>query len=143
LRTTNGAGRHYTPGLRPASDQLSLRLTGGPYAAAEARRAVARLGSGLDSPQLETLQLLVTELVANSVRHAGPSSVDLQATIADGRIWLQVTDHGPGFDPIEERARAERRMDGGWGLLLVERLADRWGVGAGEGTTSVWFELRR
>ena len=48
-----------------------------------------------------------------------------------------VTGNGPsaggdGFGPAE-------RADG-WGLLLVERLAARWGVVA-SGTTLVWFEL--
>ena len=33
--------------------------------------------------------------------------------------------------------------DSGWGLFLVERLADRWGVSQDSGATRVWFELRR
>ncbi len=38
-----------------------------------------------------------------------------------------------------ERAAADCGELGGWGLRLVERLADRWGVA--EGSTRVWFEL--
>jgi hypothetical protein len=32
--------------------------------------------------------------------------------------------------------------ESGWGLYLVDRLADRWGIVTGDGTT-VWFELTR
>jgi hypothetical protein len=30
---------------------------------------------------------------------------------------------------------------GGWGLMLVDRIADRWGIANGTGGTCVWFEL--
>jgi hypothetical protein len=52
---------------------------------------------------------------------------------------VDVTDHGDGFAapaaPTPGRAS-------GWGLFMVDRLADRWGVDT-EGTTRVWFELVR
>lgn len=120
-----------------------MHLQGGPEAPAQARHAIAGLGGELDQPQRETLGLLVTELVANSVRHAHAVSLEVNAIATGGAVWLEVTDEGPGFDPVEERRLADRRDDSGWGLLLVESLSHRWGVGKDQGATKVWFELRR
>lgn len=120
-----------------------MSLQGGPAAAAAARRAVSNLGGDLDEPDRETLRLLVTELVANSVRHAHAKTVELKAVVSGGSVWLQVTDKGAGFDAKAEQRAAAKREDSGWGLLLVERLSDRWGVNGEEGSTRVWFELKR
>lgn len=122
-------------------DAIKLSLEGGPEAAVKARRALARLRSEVDAPTLESLRLLVTELVSNSVRHAGAPTVDLLVLVSRPAVRVEVTDRGPGFDPYQHRP--DRDREGGWGLFLVERLADRWGV-AREGLgTRVWFELER
>ena len=123
-------------------DTLTMRLEGGPEAAAAARRAINGLSGDVDEPDRETLRLLVTELVANSVRHAKTKTVELKAIVTGGSIWLEVTDEGPGFDPEGEREAAARREDSGWGLLLVDHLSDRWGVGMEAGGTRVWLELK-
>ena len=39
--------------------------------------------------------------------------------------------------------RPPREDRSGWGLFLVQRLAERWGVHHGDGHTQVWFELPR
>jgi signal transduction histidine kinase len=83
--------------------------------------------------------VLVTELVTNAVRHAegGPDDkVVLHLAAAAGLVRVEVCDGGAGFDP------AEREPDptGGFGLVMLRRLADRWGVDA-TGGTCVWFEL--
>jgi anti-sigma regulatory factor (Ser/Thr protein kinase) len=122
-------------------ESLSLRLGGGPEAAASARAALARLREDIDPPLMETLRLLVTELVTNSIRHADSDSVLLRVFVRPTAVLTEVTDHGPGFDPATTGTpRADRS---GWGLFLVERLADRWGASHKAGTTKVWFELQR
>ena len=50
-------------------------------------------------------------------------------------------DCGSGFQP-PERPEPHRDRTGGWGLCLVDQLADRWGV-APDDVTRVWFELGR
>jgi anti-sigma regulatory factor (Ser/Thr protein kinase) len=120
-------------------DGLSLRLPGSPEAAAKARRALGKLRGDLDPPLMETLRLLVTELVTNSVKHTGAETVVLKVLVGRSAVWTEVTDAGPGFDP----ASATGRDGTGWGLFLVERLADRWGVNQDAASTQVWFELRR
>jgi anti-sigma regulatory factor (Ser/Thr protein kinase) len=122
-------------------DGLNLRLDRGPEAAAKARRGLANLRGDLDPPLLETLRLLVTELVTNSVKHTGASSVVLKVLVGKSVVWTEVTDAGPGFDPSETGTPAEDHT--GWGLFLVERLAERWGVTQNGEGTKVWFELQR
>jgi anti-sigma regulatory factor (Ser/Thr protein kinase) len=127
-----------TPSL---DDGISLRLRGGPEAAARARRALSKLRADIDPPLMETLRLLVTELVSNSVRHAHSETVVLKVLVGRATVLTEVTDEGPGFDPADTGTPVSD--DSGWGLFLVERLADRWGVHQNDGATKVWFELRR
>jgi anti-sigma regulatory factor (Ser/Thr protein kinase) len=122
-------------------DGISLRLRGGPEAASKARRALSKLRADIDPPLLETLRLLVTELVSNSVRHARADTVILRVLVGRTVVLTEVTDEGPGFDPAA--AGTPGTDDSGWGLFLVERLAQRWGVTQQDDATKVWFELRR
>lgn len=120
---------------------LTVRVTGGVDAAAAARRVLRRLSGEIDEPVAENLRLLVTELVGNSVRHAGVESVVMKVALTDPAVHVEVTDEGPGFEPTSRDERADR--ESGWGLFLVDRLADRWGVNCHQGATRVWFDLRR
>jgi anti-sigma regulatory factor (Ser/Thr protein kinase) len=119
---------------------LRMRLGSGPDAAAEARRAIAKLQADLDPPLIETLRLLVTELVTNSVRHTSCDSLTLRVAIGKSAVLTEVADEGPVFDPQRE---ASDDPDCGWGLFLVQRLAPNWGVKKDNGTKRVWFELQR
>lgn len=118
-----------------------MRLGSGPEAAASARQAISRLQADLDPPLIETLRLLVTELVTNSVRHTAADSVTLSVAVGKSAVLTEVADTGPGFDPqcVEQCGND----DTGWGLFLVQRLADRWGVRHDGPSKRVWFELRR
>jgi anti-sigma regulatory factor (Ser/Thr protein kinase) len=116
----------------------SFRVAGVPSAVGEARDAV---GEGAASPlrgeSLETARLLVSELVTNGILHGGAGRpVDVSIEHADGTVRVEVSDRGPGFAP---RPRLPDET-GGWGLYLIDQLADRWGV-ARDGCTRVWFEL--
>jgi anti-sigma regulatory factor (Ser/Thr protein kinase) len=85
----------------------------------------------------------VSELVTNSIRHAHTpawASIDLLATAFADRVRVEVGDHGPGFDP--RPPDPDRDSPSGWGLYLVDQLADRWGVSRTDGNR-VWFEIDR
>ena len=123
--------------------ELSATFAGGPYAAAAARRALGGLRDLIGRRCLDDVYLLVSELVTNGVRHGGAGEddvLDLTVLRHENRLRVVVTDWGPGFDG---RPRPRNRADqtGGWGLYLVERLAERWGVQRDAGATTVWFEL--
>src|SRR4051812_12761444 len=94
------------------------------------------LGPGLRA----TVSLLISELVTNSVIHAGLSAddaIDLTIDAADP-IRVEVRDPGPGYHGGIVSARADG--SGGFGLVIVDRLASRWGI-RGARPACAWFEL--
>jgi anti-sigma regulatory factor (Ser/Thr protein kinase) len=125
---------------RAASPELVRELAAEGEALAAAREMVEALDD-LSRPARDDLALLVTELVGNSLRHAGLGSDDLiRVRIARlrGSVRVEVADSGPGFSPARERPG--RIQTSGRGLYLVDQVADRWGVEL-KGETCVWFEL--
>ena len=84
----------------------------------------------LPSKLRERLRLGLSELVTNSVRHAGrPGPVEVRLRRADGAIRAEVTDPGEGFAwAADGHALPPADQIGGRGLYLVERIADRWGA---------------
>ena len=119
-----------------------MQITGDNEAAARARAELAGLRSMLDDPVLENIRLLVTELVTNSVRHARAASIELLVVTSRTRVHVEVANPGGGFEP---RPSGPEDSDTGWGLFLVDRLSDDWGVTQGSGADyqRVWFELAR
>jgi anti-sigma regulatory factor (Ser/Thr protein kinase) len=117
-------------------------------AASVARHTVAGLAPFLDPVVAENAELLVSELVTNSVRHAGlPSAASIEFSLrcSPEVLMVEVADAGRGFDhdaPTRPRAVAGTDRASGWGLFLVDRIADRWGAVQVDGETRVWFELR-
>ena len=117
------------------------RLPLGMTAPARARRSLEPLRGQIDPRSFESLRLLVTELVNNSVTHSGRPEGDpifLTVDLSDDVVRAEVADRGPGFARAPPPAGAAR--DSGWGLFLVDRLADRWGYPR-ERPTRIWFEL--
>ncbi len=122
-------------------DGFWIRMEGGSLAAGRARRELARLHEGLDPPLLENIRLLVTELVSNSVRHAGATTVELTVAVRPANVYVEVANRGAAFTPTARERRHEANP--GWGLFLLDRLCDDWGVGADPGCQRVWFEMAR
>ena len=116
-------------------------------AASVARHAVAGLAPYLDRGVAENAELLVSELVTNSVRHAGlpdEASIEFSVRASSEVLMVEVADAGQGFDhsPPRPRVVAGVAEASGWGLFLVDRISDRWGAVQMDGETRVWFELR-
>src|SRR5690349_8856832 len=129
---------------RMPSEGFRVLLAGGPEASSRARAALASLRSDLDGPLVDNLRLLVTELVTNSVRHAAAPRIELAVWVADATVRVEVDNPGMPFTaPASPRAKPGADQEGGWGLFLVDRLSDDWGVADDEGHTRVWFEIAR
>jgi anti-sigma regulatory factor (Ser/Thr protein kinase) len=120
--------------------EVACVLGAGPTAPAEARRSLRVLDSSVSPDQLADVRLVVSELVTNAVVHGGldlgePISMTVQ--IAASRIRVEIVDRGRGF--TEAPGRPANRQ--GWGLSIVDQLAERWGTERGAGT-KVWAEFR-
>jgi Histidine kinase-like ATPase domain len=120
--------------------ELEFALPPGPAAVPAARRALGAVGHLVEPERFADLRLLVSELVTNSLRHAGLADPGTRLSLAVGAdaIRVQVSDRGSGFAPRVRTPHPRQRW--GWGLLLVDRLADRWGTHPGD-PSSVWFEM--
>ncbi|MFE9421657.1 ATP-binding protein [Kitasatospora sp. NPDC006697] len=87
----------------------------------------------------DTAELLASELVTNALLHTGAGAVLDAAPTGAGGLLVEVRDEGGGL-PAPRSADADATS--GRGLLLVEALADRWGVRLRADGKTAWFELR-
>lgn len=121
---------------------LSRSFTADRTAPGAARHALDELNDHIDPAVKEDVRLLVSEVVTNSVIHAQPDSpgeVALDVWASEDVVRVAITDRGPGFVAGELPPGGE---GSGWGLMMVERLAHRWGVELDDGT-EVWFEFQQ
>jgi anti-anti-sigma factor len=117
---------------------IDVELPSTPAAPARARGALNEIEDHLSPERMRDVRLLVSELVTNAVRHAGGEAVRLVVALTGTLLRIEVHDPGHGFElkpPSDDPLRAS-----GWGLVLVEELADRWGIDH-HPRTRVWFEM--
>ena len=94
-----------------------------------ARTVVALcLAEHVASPVLMNAQLIVSELVTNSVHHSTAPEGDLviRVHLWRGKCRLEVED--PGREGAIAPKRPDRDEGAGMGLYLVQMLSERWGV---------------
>jgi two-component sensor histidine kinase len=106
------------------------------------RRAVLALHEMSGSVSAELLALVFTELVTNAIRHASLSEdahIEVCLRIEEGLFRGSVKDDGIGFELSAEGPRPS--AEGGFGLVIVERIAKSWGIELRPQGTEVWFEL--
>ncbi|MFE4667311.1 ATP-binding protein [Streptomyces sp. NPDC056716] len=140
-------------GVAPVHE-FSMRFTSSTRGARLARTLVSRRldtwGHPSDGDVNETLTLITSELAGNAVRHGHVPGRDFQVrlTETDGGetrvLRVGVTDTRLERVPLLAPHEPPGDQESGWGLLIVARLASRWGVvprDRGPGKT-VWAELR-
>jgi anti-sigma regulatory factor (Ser/Thr protein kinase) len=144
LRTAMQA-RHSSVASLPAFGRLAeIAVPTGSGAPGAARHVVAHcLARLVPSRIVEQTQLLVSELVTNSVRHGDLEEHDtvlMRIYVAADSLRVEV--ENPGAAGVVALDRPDVRGGRGFGLQLLERVASRWGVSRGQ-TTTVWFEMAR
>jgi anti-sigma regulatory factor (Ser/Thr protein kinase) len=120
--------------------RLDLRVPAGTGSLAEVREALGTLAIPPDI--LEDAKVLVSELVGNSVKHAGLSvddHVHVTAEWSGARLRVTVHDRPRPSTPAPVAAAIRPRpgAESGWGLFIVDRIASRWGTDE----AGYWFEL--
>lgn len=126
--------------LDTALDVAATRLPREPSSAAAARRFVEQTLSRWQCDEVvDTVKLLVSELVGNAIGHAH-SEVEVIVHLLPDRLRIDVVDD----DPEGPRRRAVSDADiGGRGIAVVEAMAEAWGVSRRGPGKVVWFELSR
>jgi anti-sigma regulatory factor (Ser/Thr protein kinase) len=101
---------------------------------------------GPSHQHMDTVLLLGTELVTNSLRHSGsaaPGGLVTVTVMADGlNVRVEVTDMSADGVPVLPPADAGE-AEGSRGMRLVETLASRWEYQRGGGFATTWFEVRQ
>jgi anti-sigma regulatory factor (Ser/Thr protein kinase) len=119
---------------------VDLRVPPVPEAVGRVRDAVVDLG--LPAALVDDARLLVSELVTNSIRHAGLRPDDWVRVRADWsghRLRVDVLDDQDASEGsgLAGGIRPDPSGESGWGLYLVDAIASRWGRAPGRH----WFEL--
>ncbi|WNI16746.1 ATP-binding SpoIIE family protein phosphatase [Actinacidiphila sp. ITFR-21] len=166
LRAVHGPASYHTTG--PLADRreddialvLLRRDPDGPTCAVPIRRTVltvpqsdpGRIGSAredvrallhdwVSADQLESAVLLVSEMVTNVLVHTeGDAVLTAEVTGVPGTRRLHV-EVGDRSDDMPHRRSPGEMASSGRGLLLMEELADSWGVDPRGDGKSIWFEL--
>jgi anti-sigma regulatory factor (Ser/Thr protein kinase) len=117
--------------------RITLELTRDVDAPGAARRALDAIDHGLDYEREYSVKLLMSELVSNAVKYGGEGSVVVEIESTPGCVRVEVDDRGPAFIPLPRDLELD--APGGWGFVLVDELASRWGSSAR--SAQVWFEI--
>ena len=117
-----------------------MTLPAHPSSARSARELLRLLSRSWHVDALDDADLLLTEVVTNVVIHA-KTPMSLQVCWEHDRLRIEVTDCSA---TMPRQRRATRRCEDGRGLLLLDRLADDWGViqhDTIQAGKTVWFEI--
>jgi anti-sigma regulatory factor (Ser/Thr protein kinase) len=133
---------HRSVGYRPTNVTAAVerKLPVGPNAPAQARKLVSEVPLGEDARA--SVELIISELVTNTVRHGdstpgGELSVELRREAE--RVSGRVCGRGPAFSWTDDDP--ELSEPGGLGLMIVDRMSDRWGI-THNSKVCVWFECQ-
>ncbi len=113
---------------------------GSPDQVRQARNFVARVLAGF--PAADDALLLASELVTNAIMHTASGAggtFTITASRYGNRAWIAVRDGGGDKAPVIRPVSRDR--ESGFGLGLVDKLADRWGYDGDERGRVVWFEV--
>ncbi|MEU6535644.1 SpoIIE family protein phosphatase [Streptomyces sp. NPDC047000] len=132
-----------TLGVRPGGRRTMLTVAQDePARVAEARQQLRQLLHDWSSPeQIDSAVLLLSEMLTNVLVHTDADALltaEVTGDVGERRMRIEVTDAG---DDLPHKRRPGELASSGRGLVLIELLADTWGVDPrGEGK-SIWFEL--
>jgi serine/threonine-protein kinase RsbW len=135
-------GPHTWPWAGVSSRARQLTLAATAQAPGVARQVAQEALASWRMPDelAETTVLLISELVTNAVRHADTGGLALVLRLETAGSWLRIEVHDA--DPCPPQPRTPDRLDGsGFGFVLIEALADKWGVREATVGKVVWAEL--
>lgn len=108
-----------------------------PESVTAARNFVRRALEGVPTDMAQTVELMVSELATNCVRHTdGNFEISVEQDAEEIRV--EAVDSGGGKPQLRSPGPSDPH---GRGLLIVDALADAWGVDVARGQKFVWFTV--
>jgi hypothetical protein len=89
--------------------------------------------------------LLASELISSCVQDIEPgpqATIWLSISVGPDRVRIEVAGRPPDVSLSSSLRSSETPSLGGYGLRIVEKMADAWGAEGEDGST-IWFELAR
>ena len=123
------------------SDTVAIDLPLEPGSARRAREGLKPFRGAMDDTSFSDLRLLVDELVVEAIRSEADDAVGLiklRAELDGDRVRVVVAQGG---DAYRLPSRRPEPGDPGFGLHLVQRLSDRWGMRRDRDNAEVWLEM--
>jgi anti-sigma regulatory factor (Ser/Thr protein kinase) len=98
---------------------------------------------GVRTPDVEAVQLVVSELVTNALRHAPESpTITLQLLTREGAVQVRVSDRGHAAPERRSPPDPGTGIESGRGVWIVDAFTDHWGTEPdGHGGKTVWCEV--
>ena len=115
-----------------------FKLRGLPQAVGAARRVLRDWESHFEPDVFYDVSLCVSELVTNTVKRGDPAGDEIELAVWRSETLIRAEIREPRPDVVVSRPAA--MVPGDWGMFIVDRVADRWGVDRSEGTL-VWCEI--
>ncbi len=121
---------------------VAIVLRGEDRSVASGRRFVRDM-LGRRHPAVDKVSLGVSELATNAIKHT-PSGdggeIKIRLTVTGPLVRAEVTNDGSTM-PDKPRTHYDPDAEDGRGILIVETLAESWGVTEHAGATTVWAEF--
>jgi anti-sigma regulatory factor (Ser/Thr protein kinase) len=133
-----GAPAPLSPILLTATERR-FKFRGMPQAVGAARRALRRWEGHFEPDMFYDLSLCVSELVTNTVHHGDLANEEIELVVTRGEQLTRAEVRTPRPDVAVSPSPVATSAS--WGMFIVDRVADRWGVDRGDGTTAVWCEI--
>ncbi|WP_019075693.1 ATP-binding protein [Streptomyces hokutonensis] len=125
-----------------AAHQLTLSVPTTPTAVTtvrhQAMNAITGWEAELDDELMHTVELLISELVTNAVRHAGPGQISMTVRLVEAVLRVEVSDSSPALPQL---GFPDECSENGRGLFLVAALADRYGAEPTPTGKRCWAEI--
>ena len=120
--------------------EIEAHLTASVTVPGEVRALIRRLRGDLSATVYDNARLLASEVATNAVLYGAPGAIiHFHAELYDDCLRIQIRNERGIGRPVV--AAGEREHGGGWGLRLVDAIAQRWGSSESDVHTFVWFEL--
>ena len=80
---------------------------------------------GFNVEEIEDIKIALSEACANAIRHSQKDTFSLHFEVEDGKLTIQVSDQGVGFDAKEVKEPVVEEMkESGLGFFIIESLMD-------------------